>query len=159
MMNERRSFLKMLAAGPAGALLVPLFAQTGSNTLAADTESVANIMGRLPQNVIFTDKSQGVWKGKAGSHVPVINVEKAGGVIKLNLQTKHAMSEKHYIVRHTVVNGLGEVLGAKTFHWKDEPVSTHEIKIPSGGAKAGELFVMSYCNLHDLWLAHTKLKV
>ena len=104
-MNERRGFLKLLAAGPAGALLVSLFAETGNKTLAADTEEVADIVGRLPENIIYTEDRQGVWQGKAGSHVPVIGVEKTDGSVKLNLQTKHPMSEQHYIVRHTVVNG------------------------------------------------------
>ena len=51
------------------------------------------------------------------------------------------------------------MLGATTFHWTDKPLSTHEIKLPSAGAKADELFVLSYCNRHDLWLAHTKLEL
>ncbi len=156
-MNERRSFLKMVAAGPAGALLVPLFAETGNNSPAADYEEVAGLLGRLPDNIIYTEGHQGVWKGKASSHLPIINVEKGENTLTLNLQTKHPMSERHYIVRHTVVNGLGEVLGAKTFHWSDQPLSTHEIKLSSGNNKAGELFVMSYCNLHDLWLVHTRI--
>lgn len=157
-MNERRNFLKIVAAGPAGALLLPLFAETGANTLAAETEEVAGLLGKLPQNVIFMQGKEGVWKGKAGSHVPIIQADKEGDTIKLSLQTKHPMSEKHYIVRHTVVNGLGEVLGAKTFQWTDQPLSTYEIKLPAGSGKASELFVTSFCNLHDLWLAQTSLK-
>ncbi|HID21282.1 MAG TPA: hypothetical protein EYP14_02645 [Planctomycetaceae bacterium] len=149
----------MIAAGPAGAVLLPLFSQTGSQTVMGDVECcAASVLGKLPDNVIYTRDRQGRWKGKAGSHLPVIDVKKSGDKVTLNLKTRHGMSESHYIVRHTVVNGEGQVLGAKTFHWKDEPVSSYEIEIPSSG-KARDLFVMSYCNLHDLWLVQTKLEV
>jgi superoxide reductase len=158
-MNDRRRFLKMLAAGPAGVLLVSMFSGRGKNTLAADTEDVADVIGRLPENIIYTGKRQGVWDGKAASHVPIVRVQKGKGTVKLDLQTKHPMTEPHYIVRHTVVNALGEVLGATTFKWTDKPVSTHEFKTPAVGGKANDLFVLSYCNRHDLWLAHTKLEV
>lgn len=160
MLNERRKLLKMVAAGPAGALLLPLFAPTGRETLAAEVEKCADATGQLPENVIYTQARQGVWKGKAGSHVPLVEVKKVDGKIKLSLQTKHGMSERHYIVRHTVVNGLGKVLGAHTFHWDDEPVSEHEIEIPPADCgKSHQLFAMSYCSLHDLWLVQTKLEV
>ena len=157
-MNERRNFLKLVAAGPAGALLLPLFANGGKNTLAADVESCADVTGRLPENVIYTEARQGAWKGKAGGHLPQVEAKKGDGVITLDVVTEHGMSEEHYIVRHTLVNGLGEVLGAKTFHWDDDPESTHEIKLPAGCDKSKQLFVMSYCNLHDLWLVQTKLE-
>lgn len=156
-MSERRHFLKMVAAGPAGALLLPLFSPTGKGTLAAEVESCAEQFGKLPQNIIYTESCQGVWKGKAGSHVPVVESEKSGDKLKLNVETKHPMSEAHYIVRHTLVNGDGEVLGAETFHWDDKPISTHEIALPGGG-KSQQLYVLSFCNLHDLWMLQTSLK-
>jgi len=159
-MNERRRFLQMVAAGPAGAMLLPLFSATGQNSLAADVEASADILGQLPKNLIYTRDQQGVWKGKSGSHLPQVKAKKAGGKIALTVQTKHGMSAKHYIVRHTVVNGLGEVLGAQTFAWDDKPLSTYEVELPSGGsAKAKQLFVTSYCSLHDLWLAQTNIDV
>ena len=158
-MNERRRLLKMLAAGPAGAALLPLFSATGAETVWADMESCAEeALGKLPENILYTKDRQGQWKGKAGSHLPRLQVEKAGQKIQLRLATKHGMSEKHYIVRHTVVSGEGRVLGATTFHWQDKPVSEYEIALPDGD-KGKELFVMSYCNLHDLWLVHTKLEI
>jgi len=156
-MNERRRFLKMVAAGPAGAVLLPLFSQTGANTMAADCETTAECLGRLPENIIYTKERQGVWKGKSGGHVPVVEFEETDGGIKLDVETQHGMSEEHYIVRHTIVNGLGEVVGAKTFHWKDEPNSSFEIKLSESCAKSKDLYVMSYCNLHDLWLLQTKV--
>lgn len=155
-MSERRNFLKLLAAGPAGALLLPVFAESGKGTMAADLEDVAEILGRLPDNIIHSEAHQGVWKGKAGSHVPKVDIKKSGNKFSLAVETKHPMSEKHYIVRHTIVTDCGKVLGAKTFSWEDKPVSECEFELDG---KCKQLFVMSYCNLHDLWVAPTVLEV
>ena len=154
-MSERRNFLKMIAAGPAGALLLPLFSQTGNSTMAADVEQAAHKHGRLPENILYSKTHPGVWKGKEGSHIPVVDVKKAGGKLTLSVETQHGMSEEHYIVRHSVVTDCGKVIGAKTFHWKDEPVSEYEVEL-DGNCK--HLFVMSYCNKHDLWVAHTAIE-
>ena len=156
-MSERRRFLKMVAAGPAGALLLPLFSQTGANTMGAECEAAGNLLGRLPENIIYSKEQQGVWKGKDGSHLPIAEAKKVDGGVTLTVETQHGMSEGHYIVRHTVVNGLGKVVGAHTFHWNDEPTSSYEIKLPAGCDKSRQLYVMSYCSLHDLWLAQTKV--
>ena len=157
-MSERREFLKLVAAGPAGALLVPLFAETGRGTLAADVECAAEVLGKLPQNIIYTRQNPGVWKGKEGSHIPAVQVKKTDAGLTVTLTNKHPMSDEHYIVRHTVVGECGTVLGAKTFSWKDQPASTHEIKVAADG-KVPHVYVLSYCNLHDLWVLHTELKV
>ncbi len=157
-MNERRKFLKILAAGPAGAMLLPLFAETGPEALAEEVGKTSARHGRFLQNIIFTKRREGVWQGKAGSHVPTISAERSGDTVTLTVETKHGMSEAHYIVRHTVVSSKGKVLGAKTFSWKDEPVSTYEVKLPAGSGPQ-TVFVTSFCNKHDLWLARTKLDV
>ena len=154
-MSERRRFLKMVAAGPAGALLLPLFSQTGNSTLAADVECAAGTLGKLPENIIYTKERAGVWKGKEGGHVPEVAAKKNGNKFSLNVTTNHGMSEEHYIVRHSVVTDCGKVVGAKTFHWEDDPESEYEFELEG---KCKHLFVMSYCNLHDLWVAHTVLE-
>jgi len=156
MMSERRRFLKMVAAGPAGAILLPLLAETGQGTFAADVECAANALGKLPENIIYTECRQGAWKGKAGSHLPQVEAKKSGDKLKLDIETQHGMSEEHYIVRHTVVSECGKVLGAKTFSWKDDPESSYELELTG---KCQHVFVTSYCSLHDLWVAHAKLEV
>ena len=47
-MSERREFLKLVAAGPAGAMLFPLLAATGRESLAADISCAAETLGKLP---------------------------------------------------------------------------------------------------------------
>ena len=154
-MNERRKFLKLVAAGPAGALLLPIFAETGKETMGADLDSAACAVGKLPDNIIYSKAHPGVWKGKGGSHIPQVSVKKSGSKFSLNVETKHGMSEKHYIVRHTVVADCGKVVGANTFHWDDKPVSEYEFELEG---KCKQLFVMSYCNMHDLWVAQTVIE-
>ena len=157
-MNERRKFLKLLAAGPAGAVLVPLFLETGEQTFAQEVEKTAQRRGRMPQNIIFSEQRQGVWEGKAGSHVPSITAKRDGDTVTLTVETKHTMSEPHYIVRQTVVAQDGKVLGGNTLSWKDKPISVFEVKMPAGG-EAPTVFVTSFCSKHDLWLARTKLEI
>jgi len=156
-MSARREFLKLLAVGPAAGILVPLLSEHGSNTFAQEVESMAELFGRIPENIIYTKDKPGAWKGKDGSHLPVVTSTKDGEVLKVTVETKHGMSAAHYIVRHVIISEAGEVLGAKTFSPDDKPVSTHEIKVAALG-KTPNVFVTSYCNLHDLWLAQAKLE-
>ena len=157
-MSERREFLKLLAAGPAAGILVPLLADTGRNTLAAEVESVAELLGRLPENIIYTKERPGAGKARTGATCRWSKRSKIGDLLKLTVETKHGMSDAHYIVRHVIISEKGEVLGAKTFSPKDKPVSTYEVKLEGLGDSAS-VFVTSFCSLHDLWLAHTKLEV
>lgn len=137
---------------------MPLFSQTGSETLGEECEAAGNLLGKLPENIIYTKACPGVWKGKEGGHVPVAAADVSGNKVTLNVETNHGMSQEHYIVRHTVVNGNGKVVGAKTFSWEDEPASEFEFELlDKKDCKCKELYVMSYCNLHDLWLAQMKL--
>ncbi|AMK11823.1 desulfoferrodoxin family protein [Pseudodesulfovibrio indicus] len=128
-MNNRRVFLKSALAMAAGLSLV--------GVRKASAES-----GPFPSNIVYTADDQGQWKGKAQTHLPQVTVD--GG--KVTLQTKHPHSEKHFIVRHTVVTADGKVVGATVFAPADTPVSTYEI------AEKGEYYATSFCNLHDLWV-------
>ena len=136
-MKNRRKFLKnsLIAAG-AIAFSGPLMAVNPGNSGAK--------INRFP-GVIYTDEDQGRWDGKAASHVPKVTV--AGN--KVQLHTVHPMSEKHYIVRHTLVDKSGKVLGSKTFFPADiQPISNFEL--PAGFR--GKLYATSFCNKHDFWL-------
>ncbi|MDI6745061.1 MAG: desulfoferrodoxin family protein [Thermodesulfovibrionales bacterium] len=100
--------------------------------------------------IIYTEKKPGKWKEKVGGHAPKVSVEGK----KITIATKHPMTEKHYIVRHTLVDEHGKVIGEKTFYPTDkEAVSTYELP---DGFKGG-LYATSFCNLHDLWV--TKIDV
>lgn len=104
--------------------------------------------GTYLNGIIYTKDNPGIWKGKEGSHAPVVEI--SGN--KVTVKTKHVMTEPHYIVRHTLVTADGRVLGSKTFKPTDkEAVSTYEL--PAG--YKGKLYATSFCNLHDLWVSET----
>ena len=128
-MKERRSFLKasLFLAGAAA------FARPGR----------AAAKSAMPVGVVYTEADQGKWEGKAGSHAPKVSVEE----LKVGIVTKHPMSEKHFIVRHTLVAADGTVIGAKTFFPADAEASS-SFEAPA----AGTYYATSFCNLHDLWV-------
>ncbi len=136
-MKNRRKFIRnSLIAASAIAFSGPLMAVNSGNS--------GGKTNRFP-GVIYTKKDQGRWDGKAASHVPQVTV--AG--IKVRLHTVHPMSEKHYIVRHTLVDESGGVLGSKTFFPTDvQPISNFEL--PTGFH--GKLYATSFCNKHDFWI-------
>ena len=135
-MNKRRDFLKTSLAASAG-----LVAATVLPASAADN-SKANIFA-------YTQEHQGRWEGKAGSHAPVITIE--GN--KITVETKHGMSETHYIVKHSLLDANGNVLGEQIFFPQDKKaISTYVVE-----GKHSELYALSFCNIHDLWV--TKFSV
>jgi superoxide reductase len=111
----------------------------GSATLASASGSTV-----FP-GVVYTKDNPGKWAKKIGSHAPKVTVD--GG--KVNVVTEHGQAAKHYIVRHTLVQEDGTVIGATTFSPDDKPESSYEL--PAG--YKGKLYVTSFCNLHDLWLS------
>ena len=134
-MKSRRELLKssLVLAGTFG-IAGSAFANEGNNTKKT---------GSLPAGLIYSEDNQGKWKGKAGSHAPVVSVDGD----KVTVATKHGMSKMHYIVRHTLVTGDGEVLGEKTFYPTDKPVSEFVVK-----GNYSELYATSFCNKHDFWV-------
>jgi len=149
-MDTRRDFLKLTGAAlPIGA--AGLFLASGSDTAADEVDKVGAILGKLPNNIIYTKTHEGVWKGKSGSHIPIVSV--AGD--KGSIVTKHGMSAKHYIVRHTLIDAKGEVIFGFTF---DPTAKEAKSTFVGGKVKKGQVYyALSFCNKHDLWLAEVKI--
>ncbi len=130
-MKTRRDFLKISLALGAGLGAINLTPAVAGNTSFA--------------GIIYTRENPGKWAKKVGSHLPVVTLN--GN--KVTVETKHGMSEKHYIVRHTLVSADGEVLGENTFRPSDEAaISVFEVS-----GKHPVIYATSFCNKHDLWLA------
>ncbi|MFA6470521.1 MAG: desulfoferrodoxin family protein [Candidatus Latescibacterota bacterium] len=135
-MKARREFLK-------GSLIVAGAALVG-NDVQAQAKKV------FPAGLVYTREAPGRWAGKEGSHAPQVTVD--GKNVKV--VTPHPMTEKHFIVKHTLLTPKGKILGEKTFANTDTAAeSTYEL--PDGFK--GALWVTSFCNLHDLWLAELKV--
>lgn len=131
MKKGRRDFIKGSLAAAAVA------AAGGAAPLRAAT--------KFPAGLVYTKDTPGRWAGKEGAHAPKVTIE--GKTVKI--VTPHPMSEKHYIVRHTLLTPEGKPLGDKVFANTDKAAeSTYEL--PEGFK--GALWATSFCNLHDLWL-------
>jgi len=92
----------------------------------------------------YTKEHQGRWEGKAGSHAPIITID--GN--KVTMETKHVMTDAHFIVKHSLRDGSGNVLGEQVFFPHDpKAISTYVIE-----GKYTELYALSFCNIHDLWV-------
>ena len=100
-MKGRREFLK-------GSLVFAGAAIVGSPVpvQAASTFPVA---------LIYTKQAPGRWAGKEGAHAPKVTGE--GRNVKV--VTPHPMTQKHFIVKHTLVNAEGKFIGEKTFENTD----------------------------------------
>lgn len=99
--------------------------------------------GAFPAGIIYTQESQGMWAGKAATHAPVVTV--ADGKLTIEIM-EHPMTEKHYIVRHSLVDAEGNVLGYQTFFPGDKAISTY------AAPGKGTFYATSYCNQHDFWM-------
>ncbi len=136
-MTNRRNFLKTTLV-VAGGMAV-------SSTAFAAEKSTTGTKG-----LIYSKENAGIWAEKVGSHAPKVEVN--GN--KITLTTEHGMSERHYIVRHTLVTAEGEVIGDETFYPEDpKAVSTYEVAV---GIK-GKYFATSFCNKHDFWVTEFEI--
>jgi superoxide reductase len=133
-MTDRRRFIQTTLTVASGIAL-----GQASTAFAASSDSSCS------EGIIYTAKNPGMWANKVGGHEPQVSVEDN----KVTITTEHGMKKGHYIVRHTLVDAKGAVLGAKTFFPDDEPVSSYDL--PTG--YTGKLQATSYCNKHDLWVA------
>lgn len=142
---ERRDFLRILLASAGGLSLLDLI-----NTPKAHAFLPANLPPYL-KAIIYTKDNEGIWKGKAGSHAPIIEVQGD----RVTVFTYHVMTEAHFIVRHTLVDEKGNFLGSKVFTPNDrEAKSTYQL--PQGFK--GKIYATSFCNLHDLWVSEYEVK-
>jgi superoxide reductase len=130
-MNGRRNFLK-------GAVLC-----LGTGVMGSAVRVQAATV--IPVGLIYTKDAPGRWAGREGSHAPKVTVE--GGNVKV--VTPHTMTEKHFIVKHTLMTGEGKFIGENTFAHRD-PAAESSYELPGGFH--GLLWATSFCNLHDLWL-------
>ncbi len=129
-MTDRRNFIKT--------------ALTVASGVALGQTSTAFAASSWPTGVIYTAENPGQWAKKIGGHAPIVSVQGK----KITIATEHIMTEKHYIVRHTIVSEDGKILGAKTFYPTDEPVSTFDLP----AEHSSKLYATSFCNKHDLWI-------
>ena len=131
-MKTRRQFLK--------AALI-----TGSAVALSGTGRVSASKGSGMTGIVYTRDNPGRWAKKVGSHAPKVSVR--GQTV--TIRTAHPMSERHYIVRHTLVSADGKVLGEKTFY-PAEKTALSRYQLPENAGT--RFYATSFCNLHDFWM-------
>jgi superoxide reductase len=129
-MHGRRGFLK-------GSLVFAGVAMVGS---AAPVQAAST----FPVALIYTKEAPGRWAGKEGAHAPRVTAEGRN----VRVVTPHPMTQKHFIVKHTLVTAEGKFIGEKIFENTD-PAAESSYELPEGFK--GTLWATSFCNLHDLW--------
>jgi superoxide reductase len=136
--NERRKAMKGRREFLKGSLVFAGAAIMGS---AVPVQGAST----FPLALIYTKEAPGRWAGKEGSHAPKMTVEGRN----VRVVTPHPMTQKHFIVKHTLVTADGKFIGEKTFENTD-PAAESSFEVPEGFR--GTLWATSFCNLHDLWL-------
>ncbi len=146
-MNTRRGFLTSLGLG--GVVLL-----TSSRPLWAKAKKMADKGSIAVKNtlagLVYSAKQPGMWKGKDKSHAPQISVDGQ----QVTLRTMHGMTAAHYIVRHSLLDAQGNVIGATTFSPDDKAYSSY--RLPKG--YKGQITATSFCNKHDLWMTRMQIK-
>lgn len=146
-MHTRRGFLGSLALGSAAILTTP-------GLVLAKAEAAVNkskkAVDKILRGLVYSAEQPGMWKGKDKSHAPKISVDG----LQVTLRTVHGMTSEHYIVRHTLLDSQGAVIGATTFSPNDKAYSSYRL---AKGYK-GRITATSFCNKHDLWMSQIEIK-
>lgn len=64
----------------------------------------------FPVALIYAKEAPGRWAGKEGAHAPKVTVEGRN----VRVVTPHPMTQKHFIVKHTLVTAEDKFIGEKT---------------------------------------------
>jgi superoxide reductase len=136
-MKNRRNFIKT-------SLLIAGGVAISHPVIAAKNKK------KSTKGLIYTKLDAGMWEEKVASHAPIVEIKEN----VVTLTTEHGMSDRHYIVRHTLVKENGDVLGTETFYPEDpKAISIHEL--PKG--TKGKLYASSFCNKHDFWVSEFEI--
>ena len=136
---ERRDFIRLSVAGIAAGFVAPAMVLAKSDKLVKGAS-----------DIYYTKEDPGRWSGKVATHLPNIEIEKAGANITVKVVTPHEMKAyEHYIVKHVLLDSNHKFLDEHLFDpTKDAAaISTFTLQ-----GYSGTPYVLSLCNKHDLWL-------
>jgi desulfoferrodoxin (superoxide reductase-like protein) len=146
-MTTRRAFFGFLG----GAAVTPAIGCYGG---APSDSGLSDAWERRAQqleesNGVYSAADEGIWPGKAGTHVPTIVVDKASGTATVS--STHPMTEAHWLTTIYVRDQDGVVIHLIEFLARGTgaaTAATTTFSIPSGTTS---LTAYAYCNLHDAW--------
>lgn len=137
---ERRNFIRLGIAGVGAGIVAPTIVLAETNKPVKGTS-----------DIYYTKDDPGRWSGKVATHLPTIEIEKAGRSITVKVVTAHEMKGyEHYIVKHVLLDSNHKFLEERMFDpTKDKAaVSTFTLQDYSG-----PIYALSMCNKHDHWLS------
>lgn len=135
---ERRDFIRLSALGLGAGMLAPTMVLAEAGKFKAGSD------------IFYTKDDPGRWSGKVATHLPSIEIAKTADSVIVKVVTAHEMKGfEHYIVKHVLLDKDYKFLEEHLFDpGKDkEAVSSFTLKNYSG-----QLYALSLCNKHDLWL-------
>jgi superoxide reductase len=141
---ERRDFIRLSIAGAGASLIAP--------AIAAD-----NAAKPVPPaaDLYYTKEAPGRWAGKVATHLPNIEISKAGDSVTIKIVTPHEMKGyEHYIVKHVLLDKDYKFLNEHLFDPTKESVPASEFTLKN---YTGTLYALSMCNKHDVWVNNTEV--
>lgn len=141
---ERRDFIRLSVASAGAAALAPAVG------LAEAVKPVTP-----GADIYYTKEASGRWAGKEATHLPIIEIGKAGDVTNIKIVTPHEMKGyEHYIVKHILLDKDYKFLNEHLFDPSKDTaaVSTFTLKNQSG-----TIYALSLCNKHDLWISNAEI--
>lgn len=137
---ERRDFIRLSAIGMGASLLAPAAA-------LAETSKKPN------SDIYYTKDDPGRWSGKVATHLPTIEIEKTADKITVKVVTAHEMKGyEHYIVKHVLLDKNYKFLDEHMFDPSKDKEAKSTFTLEN---YTGQLYALSLCNKHDLWLSET----
>ena len=141
---ERRDFIRLSVAGAGASLIAP---------------AIANAEAGKPvppaADLYYTKEAPGRWAGKVATHLPNIEVSKAGGGVTVKIVTPHEMKGyEHYIVKHVLLDKDYKFLFEHMFDPSKDSVPSSEFSLKN---YSGTIYALSMCNKHDVWVNNAEV--
>ena len=139
---DKRSFIRLSVAGSAAGIILP------RAVFAANLGPV--LESKLAGGVFYTADEFGRWnEALAEHHLPRLETEKSGGKVRLQATTHHPMNAwEHYIIKHQLLDAKLNFLQEHKYDPRqDKPQTVFEM-----GGYRGPVYVMTMCNVHDMWM-------
>jgi superoxide reductase len=136
---ERRDFIRLSVVSASAGIVAPTI------VLANSEKQVKGA-----SDIYYTKEDPGRWSGKVATHLPNIEIEKAGGKTTVKVVTPHEMKGyEHYIVKHVLLDNNHKFLDEHMFDPARDKAAKSTFTLQD---YSGTLYVLSMCNKHDLWL-------
>ncbi|HCT99496.1 MAG TPA: hypothetical protein DF614_05390 [Methylococcaceae bacterium] len=146
---KRRDFMRLSVVG------MGLGAVSVTSQRAVAQGSAGQLLGA--GGLFYTQESPGRWAGKVATHLPSVQIEKAGHGTVVNVTTAHEMNGfEHYIVKHVLLDHNYQFLDEHLFNPATDKTASSSFNIKN---YAGTLHIVSVCNKHDAWLTSVNIEL